>query len=388
MALYTVTDTELTSIANAIRAKGGTSASLVYPSGFISAIGDIPSGCGGVTENSIIDRSITAYENSTISLIGENAFASCYYLESVSLFSCTAISTNAFYRCSSLKTVYIPNVAHIGDSGFDHCLALSEFNAPLCTDLGIYAFYSCSKLETVSLPLIQDIGSYAFQYCSSLQYISASNCSQIYSNAFNSCYALSWASFDTVLSIGNSAFRNCRNLISLYLLGSSVAFLVSSAAFSSSPIGGYTTVAGQYGRIFVRSSLLTSWKSASGWSVLSSRFAGLTDAEIADLDVGNRIVTFSIDQNQNLNCVNINEFIEWGDNGLPVTFYDSYNDFTFVFDDYLDSTGTGEIGFYFDLLKGGELDYSFSKTIGGRTINYTLSSFMDGDNLLVWMNYS
>lgn len=44
MADYLVTDTELTSIADAIRTKGGTSASLTFPTGFVSAVNDIPSG--------------------------------------------------------------------------------------------------------------------------------------------------------------------------------------------------------------------------------------------------------------------------------------------------------------------------------------------------------
>ena len=47
MADYLVTDTELTSIADAIRTKGGTSGSLVYPAGFVSAINAIPTGGGG-----------------------------------------------------------------------------------------------------------------------------------------------------------------------------------------------------------------------------------------------------------------------------------------------------------------------------------------------------
>ena len=42
MSNYITTDTELTSVANAIRTKGGTSASLTYPAGFVSAIGSIP----------------------------------------------------------------------------------------------------------------------------------------------------------------------------------------------------------------------------------------------------------------------------------------------------------------------------------------------------------
>lgn len=47
MADYLVTDTELTSIADAIRTKGGTSAALTFPAGFVSAVNDIPTGGGG-----------------------------------------------------------------------------------------------------------------------------------------------------------------------------------------------------------------------------------------------------------------------------------------------------------------------------------------------------
>lgn len=43
MADYLTTDTELTSIANAIRTKGMTSAPLAYPDEFIGAIYDLPS---------------------------------------------------------------------------------------------------------------------------------------------------------------------------------------------------------------------------------------------------------------------------------------------------------------------------------------------------------
>ena len=41
MADYIATDTELTSIADAIRTKGGTSGGLVFPTGFVQAIGAI-----------------------------------------------------------------------------------------------------------------------------------------------------------------------------------------------------------------------------------------------------------------------------------------------------------------------------------------------------------
>jgi hypothetical protein len=52
MSSYLVNDTSLTAVANAIRTKGGTSASLVFPNGFVSAIQAIPTGSGGTPRTS------------------------------------------------------------------------------------------------------------------------------------------------------------------------------------------------------------------------------------------------------------------------------------------------------------------------------------------------
>lgn len=52
-------DTDLTSVANAIRTKGGTSEQLAFPADFVSAIGDIPSG-GGWTEIDVSDSGAVA----------------------------------------------------------------------------------------------------------------------------------------------------------------------------------------------------------------------------------------------------------------------------------------------------------------------------------------
>lgn len=66
MANYLTTDTELTSIANAIRTKGGTSSSLTYPAGFVSAIDAIPTGGGSSDVNVIfIDYDGTVVDTKT-----------------------------------------------------------------------------------------------------------------------------------------------------------------------------------------------------------------------------------------------------------------------------------------------------------------------------------
>lgn len=64
---YKIDGTDLTSVANAIRTKGGTSAGLSFPDGFVSAIGNIPTG-GGST---LITKSIT--ENGTYNASDDSA---------------------------------------------------------------------------------------------------------------------------------------------------------------------------------------------------------------------------------------------------------------------------------------------------------------------------
>ncbi len=46
-------DTDLTSVANAIRTKGGTSAQLAFPGGFVSAVDAIPTGGGNKSSGTI-----------------------------------------------------------------------------------------------------------------------------------------------------------------------------------------------------------------------------------------------------------------------------------------------------------------------------------------------
>jgi len=64
---YKVSGADLTSVANAIRTKGSTSAELAFPDGFVSAIQNIPTG-GGST---LITKSITA--NGTYNASSDNA---------------------------------------------------------------------------------------------------------------------------------------------------------------------------------------------------------------------------------------------------------------------------------------------------------------------------
>lgn len=66
-------DNNLTSVANAIRTKGGTSSQLAFPSGFVSAVNAIPTGTTptgtkqiGITQNGTVTEDVTNYASAEI----------------------------------------------------------------------------------------------------------------------------------------------------------------------------------------------------------------------------------------------------------------------------------------------------------------------------------
>lgn len=64
-------DVNLTSVANAIRAKSGGSSQLAFPAGFISEIGNIPSGGSGIWQDQDGYIHVSTQQGSSgISLVG------------------------------------------------------------------------------------------------------------------------------------------------------------------------------------------------------------------------------------------------------------------------------------------------------------------------------
>ena len=81
------------------------------------------------------------------------------------------IGQDAFYRCTSLTSVNIPNsVTSIGDGAFYFCSALTSITIPSgVTRIGTYAFYLCRSLTSIIIPNgVTSIGESAFGRCTSL----------------------------------------------------------------------------------------------------------------------------------------------------------------------------------------------------------------------------
>lgn len=146
-----------------------------------------------------------------------------------------------------------------------------------------YLFYQCYFLEDVNFPKLSSVSSCGslFAYCSSLKSIAFPELESVMMNAwFSNCTALSTAIFPKLTSMSGAAgFASCHNLISLFLLASSMCTLGVTAAqmFASTPLYNYSTSAGQWGSIFVPSSLLTSYKNATNWTTISSRIFAYED---------------------------------------------------------------------------------------------------------------
>ena len=153
--------------------------------------------------------------------IGNSAFYNCSSLTSVTIpESVTSIGESAFCYCSSLTSVTIPaGVTSINNAAFECCRSLTSVTIPEgVTSIGNSAFYNCSSLTSVTIPeSVTSIGERAFCYCSSLTSVTIlEGVTRIGYAAFEGCYSLTSVAIpEGVTSIGDRAFSGCSSLTSV-----------------------------------------------------------------------------------------------------------------------------------------------------------------------------
>lgn len=203
--------------------------------------------------------------------IGKDAFHGCVRIAELSFPECSYIGSSAFYGCSSLSNVSFPKVKVIGCSIFGGT-SVSVLNFPMCESIPYDAFAYFVSLTSISFPVCTHVGSYAFRNCTNLESAVLPECSFISQCAFETCTQLSLVSIPKCTALDQQVFNGCTRLISLYLGASEVVSIYTSFIFNSTPIAGYSAVAGRYGSIFVPTSLISEYQSARYWSYFSSRF--------------------------------------------------------------------------------------------------------------------
>ena len=167
---------------------------------------------GGMMEE--IDLSECTY-------IDSHAFAYCLNLNKFDLSRVGTVSGGAFFGCSSLETLNIPenttlgSKTNFGDQGaFAGCENLKTVTIRSKT-VGDRAFLGCTALQTVVLMNDVDVvGQYAFAGCSALSNVTFNGAVyKIDAGAFAECTSLSSITLPTGLSIlGSQVFYGCTNL--------------------------------------------------------------------------------------------------------------------------------------------------------------------------------
>ena len=185
----------------------------------------------------VIPNTVTYNDNIyTVTSIYEYAFYECTNLTSVTIpNSVTTIGEGAFIECTNLTSVTIPNsVTTIGDGAFFECTNLTSVTIPnSVTTIGNYAFWKCTSLTSVTIPnSVTTIGVGAFCDCTNLTSVTIHNSvTTIGEGAFYECTNLTSVTIpNSVTTIGKSAFQKCTSLTSV-TIGNSVKSIGSKAFY-------------------------------------------------------------------------------------------------------------------------------------------------------------
>ncbi len=132
-------------------------------------------------------------------------------------YSVTSISSGAFFKCSGLTSITIPDsVTNIYDCAFYGCSGLTAITIPSSvTSIRRETFSGCSSLTSVIIPnSVTSIGNHAFIRCKSLTSVTIP---------------------ESVTSIGSHAFEDCYSLTDVYCYAENVP-TTETDAFNYSPI--------------------------------------------------------------------------------------------------------------------------------------------------------
>lgn len=279
-------DTDLTSVANAIRQKSGTSGTLAFPAEFVSAIENIPSG-SNATKNDVtfydydgtIITSYSAAEFAQLSALpanpthtglvaqgwnwslsdakthvakyGELNIGQMYITESGATEIDIVISSNA--RLNPVLSIAVNGTATVdwGDNTASDVVTGSSLTTRQAvphtyaqagsytiiinaTGNNKYSFYCPSDAYSLLGKNIEDGYQQNRVYSNTIQHIRIGNCAIIGNYAFSNCESLASVTIpDDVTSIGAQAFDGCSSLTSITIPDSTTTISYNTFQYCS-----------------------------------------------------------------------------------------------------------------------------------------------------------
>lgn len=275
-----VTKDKLDKLATSISTKSGVSTPLTIAQMKAAVDGLV---CGTITQD----------ENGYLVISDEGDSTQRYSLEEICtnefvegdvIFSGTKLRSGLFYTNTKITSFTGNNVTNaMGDSWGSMA--------------NVHTFYGCTNLESVSMTSLKDLyhTDYIFSGCTKLKTANLDymNMTRLGTGVFNNCSALEkttfvlpkvtsnvYGSFITnnanltafdigglASSVGNiaaSAFTNCSNLNKIIIRDSSIRTLGNISAFTGTPFASD----GSGGTLYVPSSLVSTYQSATNWSTI------------------------------------------------------------------------------------------------------------------------
>ncbi len=258
-----------------------------------------------INSNSLVSKSYTSTSNIStifgdnvteynigdgITNIGSNAFFGCSAMNSITIpNSVTTIGNNAFSGCSNINEIhYHGNILEWCEKSWNTYIISSNYKLYIenelisnliipngVTSIGEWAFSNCMSLTSVTIPnSVTKIKDGAFAYCSSLTSVTIPNSvKNIGRSTFFGCSVLtSIAIPNSVTSIGDGAFGSCSGLTSIDVAADNINYCsVEGVLFNKDQTSLIKYPGGKQGAYIIPNSVTSIRSDAfSGCSVLTS----------------------------------------------------------------------------------------------------------------------
>lgn len=183
----------------------------------------------------------------------------------------TTTKSYAFYACSNLVNVRLPNITKVGDSSFSNCKAMISFCALNVTEVGYSSFSYCENLKEVIFPKLRTIGQTSFRNSKRLETADLGTAEQMGSSILADCYSLKAVIFrktGTILTMTYSdVFKNCHHIHG-----------TTNSTYNPQGL--------KDGYIYVPSALIEEYKVATNWVIFADQFRALEDYTVDGTTTG------------------------------------------------------------------------------------------------------
>ena len=224
-----------------------------------------------------------------ITRIPTAAFRSCTGITSLDIAwsSITGIDGDAFRDAKIPSTALTGSRAlsvltYIGDGAFSACNGLTQISCPSCDGAGgtepqygstaSGVFRDCTTLTKASFPALRTTAQYFFRGCTGLTEVTLTALTQVGGNTFQGCTSIEKIVLPAaVANLSGNVFNGCTNLTAVVLSGITSAPSMTSSTFTGSPIASGTCY------VYVPEEMLSTMKSASGWSTYADMIRSISD---------------------------------------------------------------------------------------------------------------